>query len=295
MNRPRPLVVAFVLTISLTACLGESASPHAGGQPASGTATPGQSDVSESAGPSETLEPTPSTTAQTYGEGSVGAEFAMVLVNRLAVRLDPGAAAGVVTCAPESAEVRLDAGDIVLVLPDPPVVDETSDWHRVVAPADDGLPAIGTTCDDVPFVVGWIATGLGEPWVTADLQCPDQPASIGELAAALAEPLLALACFESSAIAVRGSLVPPPDGEIGFACPGIEPGWLTCGIDRVTDGSSSVVVRIPPGSSLPVDIDIQLVIEVDHAAAQSCISLAEGGYSPEAVVAFCRVQLVVLP
>jgi hypothetical protein len=190
--------------------------------------------------------------------------------------------------------VRLDAGTVVRLLPDPPAVDETSTWLRVVAPADDGLREVDTPCDDVPFVVGWLATGLGDPWVTAGADCPGLPTDLGELAAARAEPLLLLACFAPRQIMVRGSLVPPPEGGIGLSCPGIDPSWLTCGIDRVTDGTSTVTVRIPPGSSLPLDTDIQIVLKLDHSAAQSCVSMAEGRYAPEAVAAFCRAQLVVV-
>ena len=209
------------------------------------------------------------------------------------MRSEPGVAAPLVTCAP-GADVRLDAGTIVHVLSDPPAVDESSTWHRVVAPADDGQPQIGTLCDDVPFVVGWIATGFGEPFVSRDVECPALPTDVDQLAAVAAEPQLILACFDSRPISVRASVVPPPESGIGFSCPGVEPAWLTCGIDRITDGTSNVTVRIPPDMSLPVDGDAAIVVHVDDAAAESCASLVGGRYSPEAIATFCATQLVVV-
>jgi hypothetical protein len=291
--RYRVLLLGTALLV-LAACALEQAATHSAPLPA--TSSP---QTSVGALPSPTMtdgatEPTPEATAQTPQEGIVGASFASVLVNRLAVRLEPGTSARQVSCAPE-VPVWVDAGDIVHVLPDPPAVDEASTWHRVVAPANHGLPEVGTPCDDVPFVVGWIATGLGEPWVSTDVQCPGLPQSLGALAAASAEPLRVLACFGSLEMRVQGTRLPPPEGGIGFSCPGIEPAWLTCGIDQLTDGSANLSIRIPPGSSLPVDIEMNQTVALDHPAAESCVSLAEGRYSPEAVVAFCRVQLVAVP
>jgi hypothetical protein len=292
---PSGLFATLLSTVVLAACsVQPAASPTPGELPSSGSPRDSGASPAGSAAPDESVQPSGSGGQPSSADEIVGAKFASVLVNGLAVRSEPGTTAPRVTCAPDT-DVRLDAGDIVLVLADPPGIDEVSAWHRVVAPADDGLPQIGTPCDDVPFVVGWIATGLGDPWVSADVECPGLPTEIGDLAAADAEPLRLLACFGSQRIAVRGSLLPPPDGGIGFSCPGIEPQWLTCGIDAVTDGISSLAVRIPPGSSFPVDTEVQLVIELNHPAAQSCVSLAEDRYAPEAVVAFCRAQLVVVP
>ena len=191
--------------------------------------------------------------------------------------------------------MTLDAGDIVQVLPDPAAVDETGTWQRVVAPAHRASPDTRTECDDVPFVVGWIATGDGDPWVSADLHCPELPAEMSELAATAEQPLLRLACFGTRTMTVHGSLVPPPDGEIGFICPGIDPSWLTCGIDQIANGGVITPIRLPPGNPLPVGEELDVRVQVDHPAAESCVSRADVRYAPEAVTAFCRAQLVVVP
>ena len=268
------------------------------------TSSVAPSSVPAAASPSATAVANPSTApsepdasrspSTTPTAGIVGADFATVLVNGLAVRSEPGVAATLVTCAP-GADVRLDADTVIHVLSDPPAIDESSTWHRVVAPADDGQTQIGTPCDDVPFVVGWIATGTGEPFVSRDVECPALPTDVAQLAAVAAEPLVALACFESRTISVRASVVPRPDGGIGLSCPGIEPTWLTCGIDRITDGTSNVTIRIPPDLSMPVDGDAAIVVHVGDAAAESCASLAGDRYSPEAIATFCATQLVVVP
>lgn len=193
------------------------------------------------------------------------------------------------------ADVRLDEGDAVLELPDTPVFEGNYLWKRVVAPADDGVPSVGTACDDVPFVVGWIATGPGDTLGGA-VHCPPIPTDLSELAAASSDLLFRLACLADREVTMHAAVVPPPEGGIGFSCPGIEPGWLTCGIDQVTDGVEQVPVRVPPGAQVSHGTDVEIVLRVDDPAAQDCVPPAGDRYPwPETVRVFCRVQLSLVP
>ena len=119
--------------------------------------------------------------------------------------------------------MRLNEGDTVLELPDTPVVDEDYLWKRVVAPADDGVPSVGTACDDVPFVVGWIATGPDDTWVGA-VHCPPIPTDLSELAAASSHLLFRLACLADREVTIRAASYLHLTEASASAAPGLSQG-----------------------------------------------------------------------
>ena len=221
--------------------------------------------------------------------------FASVTVNGLTVRSEPEAAARPVAClgAPESV-IRLGEGAIVLVLDDAPVTGGGHTWHRVVAPADDGDRAIGTRCDDIPFVAGWVASSEGEDdWLVGTLDCDSAPSSLAQLADLVAEPMRGVACVGSGEMRLSAEFVPPPEGGIGFSCPGVNPAWLTCGIHRLADGPTTVTVRVPEDVTPETGVPTTVVLHFDDPAAVTCRSLADVDDDPAAVEIFCRTQLVV--
>ncbi len=236
-------------------------------------------------------------------DSSVGLEpnaFASVTVNGLTVRSGPDVAAETVSCfgpddAGDHAAVRLDADEVVFIVADPPVTDGDHAWHRVVAPADDGVTQIGTACDDVPLVTGWVASpNSGDPWLSPSVDCPAEPRGVAELAQAADDPMRALACLGAQPVAIRASFVPPPEDGIGFSCPGIDPGWLTCGITRITDGTVQVTVRAPEQALPRPGTIVGVTLRFDDPAAAECQSLAGDRYDPLAIRIFCRTQLVMI-
>ncbi|HEX7171727.1 MAG TPA: hypothetical protein VF365_03845 [Candidatus Limnocylindria bacterium] len=224
--------------------------------------------------------------------------FASVTVNGLTVRSEPAVAAPPTACPglPESV-IRLGEGAVVLVLNDRPVTDGAYIWHRVVAPASDGAPAIGTRCDDIPFVAGWVASSAGgtDEWLIGKVECAPTPGTLAQLADLSTEPMRGLACVGSNEIRLTAALAPPPEGGIGFSCPGLDPVWLTCGIDRLVDGSTSTVVRLPEGATLETGVPANVSLHFDDPAASTCRSLADVDDDPAAIELFCRTQLVVGP
>ena len=229
--------------------------------------------------------------------GLASGSFASVTVNGLTVRSEAAATASPVECpGAEESVVRLEEGTVVLVLDDAPVNDGAYIWHHVVAPADDGAPAIGSRCDDIPLVAGWVASSRGpDEWLVQTIACPPEPSDLGMLADVATEPLRGLACFGPDEIRVTAELAPPPDGGIGFSCPGVDPAWLTCGIDRLVDGSTTVAVRLPEGVTEETGVPAVFALHFDDPAAAACRSLADVDDDPAVIELFCRTQLVLGP
>lgn len=226
-----------------------------------------------------------------------GGTFASITVDGLTVRSEPAVTAPPVGClgAPESV-IRLGAGTVVLVLDDRPVTDGGRIWHRVVAPADDGAPANGTRCDDIPFVAGWVASSEGgDDWLVGKVECAPTPGTLAQLADLATEPMRALACLGSDELRLTAEFLPPPDDGIGFSCPGVAPAWLTCGIEQLADGPTALTVRVPEDQTYEAGVPVTVALHFDDPAAASCSSLADVGDDPAAVRVFCRTQLVVGP
>lgn len=176
-----------------------------------------------------------------------GGSFATVTVNGLTVRSEPAVTAPPVACRgiPDSV-IRLGAGTVVLVSEERPVTDGGRIWHPVVAPADDGTPAIGTRCDDIPFVAGWVASSEGgDDWLVGKVECPPTPSTLAQLADLATEPMRGLACLGSDEMRLTAEFLALPDGGIGFSCPGVQPAWLTCGIQQLADGPTTLTVACP--------------------------------------------------
>lgn len=86
-----------------------------------------------------------------------------------------------------------------------------------------------------------------------------------------------------------------PDGGVGFSCPGVDPAWLTCGIQRLGEGSTRLTVRVPEDRTFETGVPANVAVHFDDPAAATCRSQAGVEDDPAAVQVFCRTQLVLGP
>lgn len=214
---------------------------------------------------------------------------AEVLANDLNVRSDAGVAAAPVPCDRMSgAPVRLEAGDVVWMLADEPVVADGYTWYHAVVHAMQ-------SCTEVPTLPGWIAGGpRDDPWLRPLDTCPAAPTSLGEMAALADQPLLALSCFSRFELTIKGFYPAPPEGGIGLTCPGISPSWLTCGISMLRSDTSALIIRVPPTLTMPAaEQQITVTGHFDDVAAQQCIPADANYVGPVQATFYCRTQFVI--
>jgi hypothetical protein len=187
---------------------------------------------------------------------------------------------------------------VVWLLDEALVEAEGYSWRYVVVNATypiDLAPG-EAPCHEVPTLVGWVATGMtDDPWLGPS-PCPDVPTEIDGLSEAAGEPLLALACFSRDSLTVEGFYPTIPEG-IGFSCPGIEPGWLTCGLEALTSTTADRVgtrVRVPPTLAMPPRGQrIVVTGHFDDPAAETCLP-ADPAYVGELqAIFYCRTQFVI--
>lgn len=213
----------------------------------------------------------------------------MVVADDLRVRANPGLDAVELACegALES-RVRLATGDVVWITDDESQVQDGYLWYQVVAPDH------GCTGSELALVAGWVAAGpVDDPrWIERfDEECPE-PSTATDLPAS---PLVRLACYGAQTLTLHGIRPNPPEGGIGFTCPGIEPQWLTCGLDTLgptTDSDPAFVIRIPPGVEASAYGSVVVIGAFDDSRAEDCSEPANR-FSNLVVQIYCRTQFVV--
>jgi len=250
-------------------------------------------DATDNASPttSETLvTPSISTQASLLPSPALAPDtVAELLVNDLTVRSAPGVGASPVPCdRMDGAPVRLATSDVVWMLDDEPVIADGYSWYHTVVQASQG-------CSEVPILPGWVAAGpTGEPWLRALDACPATPTSLADVAALADQPLLALACFSQFELTIEGFYRAPPDGGIGFTCPGISPSWLTCGISMLRSDTSTLTIRVPPTVAMPAaEQQMTVTGHFDDAAAQECLPADPNHIAQVQATFYCRVQFAI--
>lgn len=270
---------AAALVVLLVACSSPVAEP---------TATPR---------PTAEGQPTPSQQASPTTDTSPSPDAALILVDGLTVRSEPSQTAAAIPCDfNDGMPVLLNAGAVVWILDGTPVEAEGYSWNHVVVNATYPSSSLSgeAPCHEVPTLVGWVASPRDDPWLGTVDSCRGAPTEVEELSELANEPLLALACFSQKSLTIEGWYPTIPEG-IGFSCPGIEPGWLTCSLEAVQASADGIGirVRVPPTLAMPARGGrIVVTGHFDDAAAASCVP-ADLQYVGQLQATFyCRTQFV---
>ena len=249
--------------------------------------------------PSESQSPTPSGPATTPSASSAPQSptasekpaptegIAVVTVDGLRIRVQPAIEADEVPCERQpDRPVRLNSGETVWRTDAAPQQQDGYVWSEIVAAT--------YACDELGLVVGWIASQAdnGQNWLGVpgmDCYPPTTPFDLGR------NRLTWLDCYSGQPLTFHAAYARLPKG-IGFTCPGIEPSWLTCGIESLNDTGGSefgFVIRIPPDVETPRRGE-QVVVtgRLDDPLAQNCAEPAHR-FAEVVVEMYCRTQFVI--
>lgn len=266
------------------------------------------------------LPPSPSAATPSAAPDSEGVprvdRVAVVMVDGLVMRTDPGTDAALVTylymepeggCRAVTAEVRLTSGQRVFVAGGP--ISSSGDaWYQVRLL--DVQRCQGTV---MPGPFGWVAgTGEnGEPWlVAAEVPCPsEQPVPVTALVELDREEWLA--CFGDGALTIRGWGAEPPGTGCGYSPPGID-FWLSCGlpmyqlsVDATAPGfiggpTAIEVIWDPsdPPTGFAAGVLLDVTGSLDHPLSATCglvdhETLPPTEPAPPDYVLTCRTRFVV--
>ena len=264
-------------------------------------------------GPVVASTPAPPSAAPTTGTPGPAAlepdSYARVLPAELQIRSHPGDPED-----PESLEVPLEEGVLVVVVDGPVPVDDI-DWYQVQP------THLVDHATNYPF--GWIpaAAADGTPWLEpASVECPPMPASHAEMMSLFDTEdrmYYEITCLGGTETTFEARLVTPTEADCEFGAPWTwDPGWLA-----PCRGAPQVLAPLDPefsdfwmGAAWQPGVDMRMappsavapedapIVEVtgafDHPAARTCTPrLLEGAAGelpdPAQVVLWCRTNFVV--